>query len=174
MTQTPATDTPPTLSLESTTAPASFDAKDTRQHARRWWILGVLAVGQLMVVLDVTIVNIALPSAQRALGFSNDQHTATIGVDTGDAGVASATVNVGQQIGGSIGTALLSTIVASAASNYLNHHATTLDALARGAIHSYTIGFAWAAGIFTVGAVICGLLLRPGPSNSAGPTVIAM
>src|ERR1700733_10514398 len=38
--------------------------------ARRWWILGVVGLAQLMVVLDATIVNIALPSAQRALGFS--------------------------------------------------------------------------------------------------------
>ena len=39
--------------------------------ARRWWILGVVGLAQLMVILDATIVNIALPSAQRALGFSN-------------------------------------------------------------------------------------------------------
>ena len=39
--------------------------------ARRWWILGVVGLAQLMVVLDATIVNIALPSAQRDLGFSN-------------------------------------------------------------------------------------------------------
>ena len=38
--------------------------------ARRWLILGVVGLAQLMVVLDATIVNIALPSAQRALGFS--------------------------------------------------------------------------------------------------------
>ena len=37
---------------------------------RRWLILAVIGVAQLMVVLDATIVNIALPSAQRALGFS--------------------------------------------------------------------------------------------------------
>jgi EmrB/QacA subfamily drug resistance transporter len=41
-------------------------------HARRWLILGVIALAQLMVVLDVTIVNIALPSAQADLGFSDD------------------------------------------------------------------------------------------------------
>ena len=40
-------------------------------HRRRWWVLGVIALGQLMVVLDATVVNIALPSAQHALGFSN-------------------------------------------------------------------------------------------------------
>src|SRR5271170_3222746 len=39
--------------------------------SRRWWILGVVGLAQLMVVLDATIVNIALPSAQHALGFSN-------------------------------------------------------------------------------------------------------
>jgi hypothetical protein len=38
---------------------------------RRWMILVVVAVAQLMVVLDSTIVNIALPSAQQALGFAN-------------------------------------------------------------------------------------------------------
>jgi hypothetical protein len=36
----------------------------------RWLILAVVGVAQLMVVLDATIVNIALPSAQRALGFA--------------------------------------------------------------------------------------------------------
>src|SRR5258707_13741125 len=37
---------------------------------RRWLILATLGIAQLMVVLDATIVNIALPSAQRSLGFS--------------------------------------------------------------------------------------------------------
>src|SRR3712207_4155341 len=39
-------------------------------HDKRWLILAVIGVAQLMVVLDVTIVNIALPSAQEDLGFS--------------------------------------------------------------------------------------------------------
>src|ERR1700757_1404571 len=37
---------------------------------RRWLILATVALAQLMVILDATIVNIALPSAQRALHFS--------------------------------------------------------------------------------------------------------
>jgi EmrB/QacA subfamily drug resistance transporter len=41
-------------------------------HERRWLILAVLGLAQLMVVLDATIVNIALPSAQADLGFSDD------------------------------------------------------------------------------------------------------
>src|SRR5664280_2034809 len=40
-------------------------------HIRRWWILVVLGLAQLMVILDNTIVNIALPTAQHALRFSN-------------------------------------------------------------------------------------------------------
>src|SRR4051794_26522083 len=42
-------------------------------HDRRWLILAVIGIAQLLVVLDVTIVNIALPSAQRELGFSDDE-----------------------------------------------------------------------------------------------------
>jgi MFS family permease len=41
-------------------------------HERRWAILAMLGIAQLMVILDATIVNIALPSAQKALGFSNE------------------------------------------------------------------------------------------------------
>ena len=48
------------------TATANSDSK------RRWFILALIGLAQLMVVLDATIVNIALPSAQKALGFSND------------------------------------------------------------------------------------------------------
>src|SRR5918992_810544 len=40
-------------------------------HERRWLILAVIGIAQLLVVLDVTIVNIALPSAQQDLGFSD-------------------------------------------------------------------------------------------------------
>jgi MFS family permease len=48
------------------TATADSDSK------RRWLILALIALAQLMVVLDATVVSIALPSAQKALGFSND------------------------------------------------------------------------------------------------------
>ena len=55
-----------------TTAPAEADAPaQNPYHDRRWLILAVLGLVQLMVVLDATIVNIALPTAQHALSFSN-------------------------------------------------------------------------------------------------------
>src|SRR5260370_28570608 len=51
--------------------PAPAGARETRGAARRWWALAVASAAQLMVVLDVTVVDIALPSAQRALAFSD-------------------------------------------------------------------------------------------------------
>src|SRR5579862_4538258 len=52
--------------FSASTRPAGNATPDPR----RWLILGVIGLAQLMVVLDATIVNIALPSAQRALGFT--------------------------------------------------------------------------------------------------------
>ena len=49
--------------------------------------------------------------------------TATLGVKSSDAGIASAMVNTSQQVGGSVGTALLSTIFASAAASFVSVHA---------------------------------------------------
>src|SRR5215207_5978300 len=58
------------LSGYSRSLPMSHSADP--HHDRRWLILGVIGIAQLLVVLDVTIVNIALPSAQQDLGFSDD------------------------------------------------------------------------------------------------------
>ncbi|MDT7723605.1 MAG: hypothetical protein QOI21_181 [Actinomycetota bacterium] len=87
---------------------------------------------------------------------------AVLGVDAHDSGVASATVNTAQQIGGSIGTALLSTIAANAATSFVAGKTPSPQLLAEAAVHSYTTAFATAAGIFAFGAIVCGLLLRPG------------
>ncbi|MGW3984898.1 MFS transporter [Streptomyces mirabilis] len=40
-------------------------------YARRWLILVVLSLAQFMVIVDATVINVALPSAQQALGFSD-------------------------------------------------------------------------------------------------------
>jgi EmrB/QacA subfamily drug resistance transporter len=98
--------------------------------------------------------------------FGAAANTGTFGVAPRDAGVASASANTGQQLGGAIGTALLNTIAASAAASYLASHlhgqpAGQLVELA--AVHSYTTVFWYCAGIFAAGAVICGALLRRGP-----------
>jgi EmrB/QacA subfamily drug resistance transporter len=92
-------------------------------------------------------------------------NTATLGVAPADAGVASATVNTMQQVGGSLGTALLSTLSASAASSYLAGNPPSPDLAARAAVHGYTTAFWWGAAIFAIGAVVSALLLRRGASQ---------
>jgi hypothetical protein len=89
-------------------------------------------------------------------------NTATLGVDAADAGVASATVNTMQQIGGSMGTALLSTLASSAAASFVAGKAPSASLAAHAAVHGYTTAFWWSAAIFAVGAIVCGLLLRGG------------
>ena len=56
--------------MSSVPSPAGQDRRPAPAD-QRWLVLVVVAIAQLMVVLDATIVNIALPSAQRALGFPN-------------------------------------------------------------------------------------------------------
>ena len=54
------------------TGPASAPGSPVSEpDPRRWWALAVIAIAQLMVVLDASIVTIALPSAQQALGISD-------------------------------------------------------------------------------------------------------
>ena len=96
-------------------------------------------------------------------------NTGTFGVAPQDAGVASATVTVGQMLGGSIGTSLLNTIFAGAVASYITAHLATARLIGRQALtglalaHGYDTGFWWIAGIFAGGAVVGGVLLRRGP-----------
>jgi EmrB/QacA subfamily drug resistance transporter len=96
------------------------------------------------------------------LVFGCGLNTATYGADAADAGVASAMVNTCQQVGGSIGTALLNTIAASALSSYLVTHGTSPAAQAEAAVHSYVVAFWVSAAIFAGAAVVCALVLRSG------------
>ncbi|SDD61095.1 MFS transporter [Actinokineospora iranica] len=92
------------------------------------------------------------------------------GVDPDDSGAASAAINAVQQVGGSIGTALFSTVAASAVTSAMLEGKNQAAA----AIAGYSAAFAWSAGLFVAGAVVCGLILRPGVPDeikSAGPVV---
>jgi hypothetical protein len=96
-------------------------------------------------------------------------NTGTFGVAPQDAGVASATVTVGQMLGGSVGTSLLNTIFAAAVTSYITAHLATARLIGRQALtgvalaHGYDTAFWWITGIFAGGAVIGGTLLRRGP-----------
>jgi MFS family permease len=86
--------------------------------------------------------------------------SATYGVDPRDSGVASAMVNTMQQVGGSIGTALLSSIFASAARSFAEGKAPSPGLPGEAAVHGYTVAFWIAAGVFAFGAVVVGTLMR--------------
>ncbi len=96
-------------------------------------------------------------------------NTGTYGVAPDDAGVASATVSTAQQLGASIGIALLNTIFTGTVTSYLAAHLATARPIGRPALtglalaHGYDTAFWWTAGILAAGAVSCGALLRPGP-----------
>jgi hypothetical protein len=106
-------------------------------------------------------------------------NTGTFGVAPQDAGVASATVTVGQQLGASVGTSLLNTIFAAAVTSYLTAHLAAARVIGRPALtglalaHGYDTAFWWIAGIFAGGAVIGGALLRPGPLRPASTPPLA-
>jgi hypothetical protein len=86
-------------------------------------------------------------------------NTATSGVRREDSGIASALVNTMQQVGGSIGTAALSTIALTAAASYLAaHHAGPL-APGTAATHGYTVAFAVSAALFGLGLILAIALL---------------
>ena len=87
---------------------------------------------------------------------------ATFGVPARDSGVASGMVNASQQVGGSIGTALLSTLAVSAATEFVTDRGAAPEVLRQAAVEGYTTAFWWAAGIFALGALVCGSLLRSG------------
>jgi EmrB/QacA subfamily drug resistance transporter len=87
--------------------------------------------------------------------------TATLGVDRQYAGVASAMVNTSQQVGGSIGVALLNTLAATAATDYLAAHSPATAAIAaEAAVHSYATAYWWSAAFFAFGAALTALLFR--------------
>jgi EmrB/QacA subfamily drug resistance transporter len=97
-----------------------------------------------------------------AMGFN----TGTSGVAPRDAGVASASIATGQQLGGAIGIALLNTIAANATASYLasrRHGRPVPDLTQLALVHGYITVFWCCAGLFAGGAVIFGALLRRGP-----------
>jgi EmrB/QacA subfamily drug resistance transporter len=117
--------------------------------------LGVHASYATQVLPGLTIMGAGI-----GLVFPPATDLATLGVDAGDAGVASALVNTTTQVGGSLGTALLNTLAATAASSFVAGKQPTTTVLAHAAVHGYTTAFWWAAGIFAVGALFTVLLLR--------------
>ena len=92
--------------------------------------------------------------------------TALVGVESADAGVASALVNTTQQTGGSLGVSLLNTVAASATTGYLGSHGGGGRALlAAAAVHGYTTAFSISAALLAGAAAVALLMLKAGRSD---------
>jgi hypothetical protein len=128
----------------------------------------LLSAGGMALLTQVTVtsgyVSGVLP-ALLVLGlglgliFAQAINTATAGVAREDSGVASALVNTMQQVGGSIGTAALSTIALSATATYLIGHAVGPQTQAVAATYGYTIAFGVSAGLLVIGCILAIVLL---------------
>jgi EmrB/QacA subfamily drug resistance transporter len=99
--------------------------------------------------------------------------TATAGVAPQDSGVTSATVNTSQQVGGSIGTALLNTVATTSGTAYVTAHLTDPAGRAmvvrEGVVHGYTIAIWCAAGIMLLAGLVAGLMVTAKPPKHGAP-----
>jgi EmrB/QacA subfamily drug resistance transporter len=104
--------------------------------------------GQLVIGIGLCALFIPLSSA------------ALIDVDEHDAGAASGMLNATQQVGSAIGTAIFSTIYASAVSSYLRHHSPSAHLQALSQIHGYVTAFWWATAAMLIAALTATVLIR--------------
>ena len=134
---------------------------------------GLLILWRLQVdsgYLPHVLPGLYVMGAGMGLIFASCFNTATSGTQQSDAGVASALVNTGQQVGGALGTALLNTIAATVATSYVaSHQPTTPTSVAAAAVAGDTRAFLVSAGIFLVAALISAVVLPAGPNPSGGP-----
>ncbi len=131
--------------------------------------LSILAarLGLRTSYLDWILLALLLVGAGLGLVFGCALNSATYGTGAADAGVAAALVNTNQQVGGSIGTALLNTLAASALTSYVLAHGRDPLVLADAAVHSYVVAFWVSAAILAGSAVVCGLVLPSGTLTPA-------
>ena len=104
------------------------------------------------------------------ISITPSTNTALTGVSPADVGTTSGMASASQQIGASIGTALLNSIAASAAVSYVATHALGVTAVTA-AVYGYTVAATWGAGIVLVGAVLVWFLVNasPRPRPAAEP-----
>jgi EmrB/QacA subfamily drug resistance transporter len=104
-----------------------------------------------------------LMSIGLGLAFPPLSSTALTNVEERDSGVASALVNTAQQVGGSLGTALLNTIAATATANYIAVHGLGLSQA--GLVHGFTVAFAVGAALLALGAIVSAVFVTARPSD---------
>ncbi len=105
--------------------------------------------------LTHVVPSLLIMSSGMALVFIPLTSTSLHAVSHHDTGVASAMVNTSQQIGGSLGTALLNTVAATATTTYVAANSQLGQALMPAAMtHGFTVAFKFSAGLLFIGAVV--------------------
>ena len=127
-----------------------------------WWLtqIGVDSSFWAAVLGPELLMSLGLGFAFPALSS-----TALTNVQPRDAGVASAMVNTTQQVGGSLGTALLNTVAATATANFLVVHGR--QGLSAGLVHGYTVAFAVGAVFLMIAAAVTAILVNGKPAPEA-------
>ncbi|WP_018640124.1 MFS transporter [Parafrankia elaeagni] len=128
-------------------------------------VAGLLLLSQIGV--DSSYVALVLPaelliSFGMGLAFVPMSSVSLLGVAEHDAGVASALVNTTQQVGGSLGVALLNTVYATAVTDYLTSHGTGPAAQAQAAVEGYTTSFLWSAALIALALIAVIVLVKAG------------
>jgi MFS family permease len=104
-----------------------------------------------------------LTSVGLGLAFPTFSSTALTRVSERDAGVASGLVNTAQQVGGSLGTALLNTIAATATATYIASHGPAFAAA--GVVHGFSVALAVGAGFLLLAAIVSAVLVNAGTGD---------
>ncbi|OAA29398.1 drug resistance transporter, EmrB/QacA subfamily [Frankia sp. EI5c] len=128
-------------------------------------VIGLLLLTRIGV--DSSYASQVLPaelliSIGMGLAFVPMSSVSLLGVADHDAGVASALVNTTQQVGGSLGVALLNTVYATAVSDYIADHGVGPAAQAQAAVEGYTTSFVWSAVLIGLALVTVLILVRAG------------
>ncbi|MFF0304429.1 MFS transporter [Streptomyces sp. NPDC004562] len=126
--------------------------------------IGVLMLALLDVDSSFGYIAVAEIVAGAGIGtaFMPAFSLGTHGVELRDVGVASAMTNTSQQIGGSIGTALLNTIAASATAGYVASHQGAVSLTGLSLVHGYSVAYWWATGFLAAAALVAFLAVDAG------------
>jgi EmrB/QacA subfamily drug resistance transporter len=142
----------------------------------------ILAAGGMLILTQMTVTSdypteilpaLILMGLGMGLTFMPVFSTATAGVAPQDSGVTSATVNTSQQVGGSIGTALLNTIATTSSTAYIAAHLGDPGGRAlltkEGVVHGYTVAIWCAVGIMLLAGLVAGLMVTAKPPRHDAP-----
>ena len=143
---------------------------------RALMVPGLIAAGVGLLLMtritpDTAYVTHVLPSllimsSGMALVFIPLTSTSLHAVSSHDTGVASAMLNTSQQVGGSLGTALLNTIAATAATSYAATNSALGDRLPDFAMtHGFVVAFRWSAVLLFVGAIVLYFFINVGKDS---------